>query len=115
MASHLETTDVPLLYSPQYITVRGRVSTVDPHVQSIISSEYWDGPALSHGKKQCPRSETDSAANAWTKRHHPQMSSGRSRTSSLQKKDGWKMRLWSRTYVVISWSPTDSVNGTARL
>ena len=71
MASHLETTDVPLLYSPQYITVRGRVTTVDPHVQSIISSEYWDGPASSHGKKQCPRSGTNSAANAWTKRPHP--------------------------------------------
>ena len=40
MASHLETTDVPLLYSPQYVTVRGRVTTVDPYVQSILSSEY---------------------------------------------------------------------------
>ena len=47
MASHLETTDAPLLYSPQYITVRGRVTTVDPHVQSILSS---DGPASSSGK-----------------------------------------------------------------
>ena len=31
MASHLETTDVPLLYSPQYVTVRGCVTTVDPY------------------------------------------------------------------------------------
>ena len=48
MASHLETTDVPLLYSPQYVTVRGRFTTVDPYVQSILSSEYCDGPASSH-------------------------------------------------------------------
>ena len=50
MASHPETTDVPLLYSPQYVTVRGRVTTVDPHVQSVVSSEYREGPASSHGK-----------------------------------------------------------------
>ena len=48
MASHLETTDVPLFYSPQYVTVRGCVTTVDPYVQSRLSSEYWDGPASSH-------------------------------------------------------------------
>ena len=47
MASH-ETTDVPLLYSPQYVTVRGRVTTVDPYVQSRLLSEYWDSPASSH-------------------------------------------------------------------
>ena len=44
MTSHLETTDVPLLYCPQYVTVRGCVTTVDPYVQSRLSSEYWDGP-----------------------------------------------------------------------
>ena len=48
MASHLETTDVPLLYNPQYVTVRECVTTVDPYVQSRLSSEYWDGPASSH-------------------------------------------------------------------
>ena len=48
MASHLETRDVPLLYSPQYVTVRGCVTSVDPYVQSRLSSEYWDGPASSH-------------------------------------------------------------------
>lgn len=28
---------------------RGRVTTVDPHVQSVLSSEHRDGPATSHG------------------------------------------------------------------
>ena len=28
MPSHLKTTDVPLLYAPQYITVRGRITTL---------------------------------------------------------------------------------------
>ena len=54
MASHLETTDVLLLYCPQYVTVRGCVTNVDPDVQSRLSSEYWDGPASSH-TQNCAR------------------------------------------------------------
>ena len=91
MASHLETTDVPLLYSPQYITVRGRVTTVDPHVQSILSSEYWDGPASSRGKNSAQGLGQTLRSSLGPKDDTPQMSSGRSRTpqqetSSLQKR-----------------------------
>ena len=70
MVSHLETTDVPLLYRPQYVTVRECVTTVDLYVQSRLSSEYWDGPASSHPQHR-PRSGTDSSASAWTQRPHP--------------------------------------------
>ena len=55
MTLHLETTDVPLLYSPQYVTVRECVTTVDPQVQSVLSSEHWDDPASSHGKNSTGR------------------------------------------------------------
>ena len=54
MASHVETTDVPLLYGPQYVAVCGRVTTVNPLVQSVLSSEYWHDPAASDGKN-CAR------------------------------------------------------------
>ena len=50
MASHLETTDVPLLYSPKYITVRGRVTTVVTHVRRHPVVTYrlseWDGTPI---------------------------------------------------------------------
>ena len=124
MASHLETTDVPLLYSPQYVTVRGRVTTVGPHVQSILSSEYWGGPTSSHGKNSArglgqtlrptlgPKDPTPpnikwAIAYASTRNIVP--------SKKAIYRDGRNKCLWSRTYVVIPWSPIDTVNGTARL
>ena len=91
MASHLETTDVPLLYSPQYVTVRGCVTTVDPYVQSRLSSEYWDGPASSHTQHRARGLGQTLRPALGAKDPTPQMSSGRSRTpkqetSSLQKR-----------------------------
>ena len=88
MASHLETKDVLLLYSPQYVTVRGRVTTVDPHVQSILSSQYWGGPQVT--EKTVPGVWDKLYGQRLDQDPTPQMSSGRSRTpqqekSSLQK------------------------------
>ena len=91
MASHLETTDVPLLYSPQYVTVRRCVTTVDPYVQSRLSSEYWDGPASSHTQNRARGLGQTLRAALGAKDPTSQMSIGRSRTpqpeaSSLQKR-----------------------------
>ena len=79
MASHVETTDVPLLYSPQYNTVRGRVETVDPYVQSRLSSEYWDGPASSHVQNRARGLGQTLRLTFGPKEPTPLMASGRSR------------------------------------
>ena len=75
-------------------------------------------------KKQCPRSGTNSTASAWIKRPHPpnvkwEIACASTRNIVPSKRanyrDGRKECLWSRRYVVIQWSPIDSVNGTAGL
>ena len=124
MASHLETTDVPLLYRPQYVTVRECVTTVDPYVQSRLSSEYWDGPASSHPQHRArglgqtllpalgPKDPTPPNAK-WAIVYASTRNIVPSKKAIYQ--DGRKKYLWSRISVVILWSPIDSVNGTARL
>ncbi|CAH3192337.1 unnamed protein product [Porites evermanni] len=62
MASHLETTDVPLLHSPQYVTVRGRLQ---PLVHTYNQSYHRTQ------KKQGPGAWTNPTARPWTKRPPP--------------------------------------------
>ena len=90
MASHLETTDVPLLHGAQYLTLRGRITTLDPNVPSVVSSEYWEDTATSHGDVRARGLGHTLRSAIGTNEQTPQMSSGRSRatqqeTSSTQK------------------------------
>ena len=126
MASHLETTHVPLLYSPQSTIRYGTwmcynrwsIRTITP----IIGVLGW--PRIKSHPKPCPRSGTDSTASTWGKRPHPpnyEWAIAYASTTNIvpSKKaiyqDGRKKCLWSRTSFVILWWPIDSVNGTARL
>ena len=72
--------------------------------------------------RQCPKSQTNSTASAWTKRPHPpNVKSGiacdSTRNIVHSKKAIYQggQKTWSHTFVVIWWSHINSVNGTERL